>query len=45
MQGGNLKFLNVIPYLVTYHWEGLVTRNLITLRTDFYNLLVQNGKI
>lgn len=44
MQGGNLKFLNVIPNLVTYHWKGLVTRKLITLRTDFYDLVCKMVK-
>lgn len=35
-------FLNINPLLVTYSWEGLLTKK-ITLRKGFYDISDQNG--
>lgn len=32
-------------YLVTYHWEGLLTRKIISLRKGFYDIPGQNGDL
>lgn len=40
---GNYAVLNSASYLVTYHWERLLTRIIIYLRKGVYDIPDENG--
>lgn len=37
------QLFNRNPHLVAYHWKGVITRKIITLRKDFYDVPGHNG--
>lgn len=43
IKGGNLSYLYINPYLVTYWWKVLFTRKIITPRKSFFDNPVKNG--
>lgn len=44
VKGRNLNFCIISPYLVTYHWNGLLTRNIEVFLKGFHNIPTQKGR-
>lgn len=41
--GGDLILFHINSYLVTCHWKGLLTREIMTLTKGFYEIPARNG--
>lgn len=41
--GGDLNFCFIIPYLMTYHWKGLLSTKRMMLSQGFYSIPGWNG--
>lgn len=45
MKGCNISVFNSNPYIVAYHWKGVLTRKIMEFRKDEWNIPAQIGSV